>query len=72
MSEILEDYKEVVNEYPNGIVQIIIDETENDPVYGISFDGGNPNREDYFQLSSYNECVGLSNRINKLNTILNL
>lgn len=70
MSEILEDYKEVVNEYPNGLIQIIIDETENDPIYGISFDGENPNREDYFQLSSYNECVGLSNRINKLNNNL--
>ena len=66
MSEILEDYKETVNEYPEGIVQIIIDETEHDPVYGISFDGGNPDREDYFQLSSYNECAGLANRINKL------
>ena len=66
MSEILEDYKETVNEYPEGIVQIIIDETDNDPVYGISFDGGNPDREDYFQLSSYNECAGLANRINKL------
>jgi hypothetical protein len=66
MSEILEDYKETVNEYPERIVQIIIDETDNDPVYGISFDGENPDREDYFQLSSYNECAGLANRINKL------
>ena len=66
MSKVLEDYKEVKNEYPNGIIQIIIDETEHDPVYGISFNGGNPDIEDYFQLSSYNECVGLSNRINKL------
>mgnify|MGYP003655210260 CR=1 FL=1 len=65
MSKIL-DYKDVLNEYPNGIIEIIIDETDNDPVYGISFSGGNPNREDYFQLHSYNECVGLSNRINKL------
>tara|TARA_R110000744_G_scaffold334957_1_gene440303 strand:+ start:435 stop:644 length:210 start_codon:yes stop_codon:yes gene_type:complete len=66
MSKVLEDYKEVENEYPNGIVQVIIDETDNDPVYGISFNGGNPNRDDYFQLTSYNECVGLSNKINKL------
>ena len=66
MSKVLEDYKEVVNEYPNGIIQIIIDETENDPIYGISFNGVNPDREDYFQLFNYNECVGLSNRINKL------
>ena len=65
MSKIL-DYKDVLNEYPNGIIEIIIDETDNDPVYGISFNGGNPDREDYFQLPSYNECVGLSNRINKL------
>ena len=67
MSEFLEDYKGVKNEYPNGIIQIIIDETENEPIYGISFNGGNPERKDYFQLNSYQGCVGLSNKINELN-----